>query len=69
MAGPSTLSVARFFTKPGKKAYDMLKWKKFDSVLTNPMTQEKVFEQLGVEFPENWSLNAINIAGFHFSLH
>jgi ribonucleoside-diphosphate reductase alpha chain len=27
----------------------------------NPMTKKPVFEQLDVEFPEGWSLNAINI--------
>ncbi len=61
MSQTSTLSVSRKFTKPGEKAYDLLEWKKVDSVLTNPMTKKTVFEQLGVEFPENWSLNAINI--------
>lgn len=61
MSQTSTLSVSRKFTKPGQKAYDLLEWKKVDSVLTNPMTKKTVFEQLGVEFPESWSLNAINI--------
>lgn len=61
MSQTSTLSVSRKFTSQGQKAYDLLSWKKVDSVLTNPMTKEIVFEQLGVEFPEDWSLNAINI--------
>ncbi len=56
-----SLEISRRFTKQKDKAYDMLKWTKRDSVLTNPMTKETVFEQLGVEFPEGWSLNAINI--------
>ncbi len=55
------LEISRKFTNSKEKAYDMLNWVKRDSVLSNPMTKEKVFEQLGVEFPDNWSLNAINI--------
>lgn len=55
------LDISRKFTKPNTKAYDALKWIKRDSVLSNPMTGQKVFEQLGVEFPEGWSINAINI--------
>ncbi len=55
------LGVRRFFTKPKTKAYDQIKWVKRDSVISNPMTGKPVFEQLGVEFPEGWSLNAINI--------
>lgn len=55
------LGVRRFFTKPKTKAYDQLKWVKTDSIINNPMTNKPVFEQLGVEFPEGWSLNAINI--------
>lgn len=52
---------SRLFTKPKTKAYDSLKWTKRDSVITNPMTGKPVFEQKDVEFPEGWSLNAINI--------
>jgi len=32
-----------------------------DSIIVNPMTNKPVFEQKNVEFPEGWSLNAINI--------
>lgn len=60
--GQSTiLGRRRLFTAPKSKAYDQLKWVKRDSVIMNPMTGKPVFEQLGVEFPEGWSLNAINI--------
>ncbi len=55
------LGILRSFTKPKTKAYDALKWNKRDSVLMNPQTKKAVFEQLGVEFPEGWSQNAINI--------
>lgn len=60
--GQSTiLGRRRLFTAPKSKAYDQLKWTKRDSVIMNPMTGKPVFEQLGVEFPEGWSVNAINI--------
>ncbi len=61
MAQTTSLGVRRFFTRPKTKAYDQLKWVKRDSVIMNPMTGKPVFEQKDVEFPEQWSLNAINI--------
>ncbi len=61
MGQTTTLGVSRLFTKPKSKAYDALKWTKRDSIITNPMTSKPVFEQKNVEFPEGWSLNAINI--------
>jgi len=61
MAQITSLGVSRLFTPKKSKAYDQLKWVKRDSILKNPMSDEPVFEQLGVEFPEGWSLNAINI--------
>jgi ribonucleoside-diphosphate reductase alpha chain len=61
MAQTTSLGVGRMFTRPKTKAYDQLKWVKRDSVLMNPITNKPVFEQRGVDFPEEWSLNAINI--------
>jgi ribonucleoside-diphosphate reductase alpha chain len=61
MGQTTSLDVERLFTKPKTKAYDQLKWAKRDSVINNPATGKPVFEQLGVEFPQGWSLNAINI--------
>lgn len=61
MAQTTSLGVRRIFTRPKSKAYDQLTWVKRDSVIMNPMTGKPVFEQLGVDFPEGWSLNAINI--------
>lgn len=61
MAQVTKLSVRRLYTKPKSKAYEALRWLKRDSAITNPMTGKAVFEQKGVEFPEGWSLNAINI--------
>ncbi len=57
----TNLGVGRLFTDPKTKAYDQLTWVKRDSIITNPMTAKPVFEQRGVEFPDNWSLNSINI--------
>ncbi|MBX4199394.1 vitamin B12-dependent ribonucleotide reductase [Candidatus Saccharibacteria bacterium] len=54
-------AVKRLFTAPKTKAYDSLKWVKRESAIINPATGKAVFEQKNVEFPENWSLNAINI--------
>ncbi len=61
MAQTNVLGVNRYFTEPGVKAYSQIKWTKRDSLLTNPMTGKPVFEQNDVVFPENWSLNAVNI--------
>lgn len=61
MAQATSLGIERRFTRPKTKAYDQIKWTKRDSILMNPQTGKPVFEQLGVEFPENWSQNAINI--------
>ena len=53
--------IKRLFTEPGSKAYDLLEWVKRDSVITNPSTGKAVFEQKGVEFTPDWSVNSINI--------
>ena len=61
MSQATSLGFSRKFTQNGAKGYDQLNWTKKDSIIQNPMTGQKVFEQLGVEFPEGWSLNAVNI--------
>lgn len=61
MGQTTSLGVERLFTPAKSKAYDQLKWNKRDSLITNPMTGKPVFEQRDIEFPEGWSLNAINI--------
>jgi ribonucleoside-diphosphate reductase alpha chain len=61
MAQTTSLGVERLFTPVKTKAYDQLTWTKRDSIIKNPMSGKPVFEQRGVEFPEGWSLNAINI--------
>lgn len=61
MAQATGLGVRRFFTKPKTKAYDSVKWVKRHSKIDNPATGKVAFEQKDVEFPESWSMNAINI--------
>ncbi len=61
MGQTTSMGLGRLFVKAPKKAYDQLTWVKRDSVIMNPMTSKPVFEQKDVEFPEGWSLNAINI--------
>src|SRR5688572_10758255 len=61
MGQTTSIGSGRLFTRPKSKAYDQLKWVKQDSIIMNPGTGKPVFEQKGVEFPQGWSLNAINI--------
>lgn len=61
MGQTTILANRRLFTQPNQKGYDALTWVQRDSIITNPMTGKNVFEQRDVEFPEGWSLNAINI--------
>jgi ribonucleoside-diphosphate reductase alpha chain len=61
MGQTTSLIGGRMFTPAKSKAYDQLKWVSRDSVIMNPVTKKPVFEQKGIDFPEGWSLNAINI--------
>ena len=61
MGQTTSLGVQRLFTPKKSKAYDQLKWVKRDSLIKNPANDTPVFEQKGVDFPEGWSPNAINI--------
>jgi ribonucleoside-diphosphate reductase alpha chain len=61
MSRTTIVANRRMFTPAKSKAYDQLSWVKKDSLITNPMTGKPVYEQKDVEFPEGWSLNAINI--------
>lgn len=54
--------VERFFTHDlSGDVYSLFNWANFDAKIENYFTGEVAFEQAGVEFPENWSVNAINI--------
>ena len=60
---PERLSIGinRHFTQPNVHPYDTIAWEKRDARISNWKTGSVAFEQLGVEFPESWSLNATNI--------
>ncbi|GAA2255726.1 vitamin B12-dependent ribonucleotide reductase [Actinomadura luteofluorescens] len=55
------LKMERIFTTPGVHPYDEMRWERRDVVMTNWRDGSVNFEQRGVEFPDFWSLNAVNI--------
>lgn len=57
----SGLSIERVFSTPGVHPYDEVEWERRDVVQTNWKTGKNVFEQLAVEFPTTWSVNASTI--------
>lgn len=61
MAQATALQLERYFTKKGTHPYDMFTWVERDSKIDNPITGKVAFEQKAVEFPDTWSLNAVNI--------
>ena len=56
-----TIGLGRLFTSAGVDPYDEIVWERRDARLTNWLDGSVAFEQLGVEFPITWSLNATNI--------
>ncbi len=47
MSQTTSLGLTRLFTKDSKaKAYDLLKWQRRDSVITNPMTGKAVLNSM-----------------------
>ena len=56
-----SIGIKRLFTSPGVHPYDEVEWELRDARLTNWKDGSVAFEQLGVEFPTTWSLNATNI--------
>ncbi len=55
------LGIRRYFTEEGVHPYQVVRWEKRDSRITNFKDSTVAFEQLGVEVPETWSVNATNI--------
>jgi ribonucleoside-diphosphate reductase alpha chain len=55
------IGIKRHFTSPGVHPYDQVVWERRDSRISNWKDGSVAFEQLGVEFPASWSLNATNI--------
>ena len=55
------IGLRRLFTSPGVDPYDEVVWERRDARITNWKDGTVAFEQLDVEFPTTWSLNATNI--------
>ncbi|MEU3961836.1 vitamin B12-dependent ribonucleotide reductase [Streptomyces buecherae] len=55
------LRIERVHTAPGVHPYDEVVWERRDVVMTNWRDGSINFEQRGVEFPDFWSVNAVNI--------
>ncbi len=55
------IGIRRHFTTADVDPYDQLEWERRDARITNYRDGKVAFEQLGVEFPTGWSLNATNI--------
>jgi ribonucleoside-diphosphate reductase alpha chain len=55
------LRCERIYTKPGMHPYDEVTWTRQDVVLTNWRDGSINFEQWGVEFPDFWSPNSVQI--------
>ncbi len=55
------IGIRRHFTTPGVHPYDEVTWERRDARITNFADGSVAFEQLGVEVPSTWSVNATNI--------
>jgi ribonucleoside-diphosphate reductase alpha chain len=55
------IGIGRLFTSPGVNPYDEVVWERRDARITNWKDGTVAFEQIGVEFPTTWSVNATNI--------
>jgi ribonucleoside-diphosphate reductase alpha chain len=57
----ATLGLRRVFTREGVHPYDMVEWERRDARIHDWRDGSVAFEQLGVEVPSTWSINASNI--------
>ncbi|MGB7798811.1 MAG: vitamin B12-dependent ribonucleotide reductase [Pseudonocardiaceae bacterium] len=55
------LRMERVYTTEARHPYDEVTWQRRDVVMTNWRDGAVNFEQRGVEFPDFWSINAVNI--------
>src|SRR5579875_872011 len=55
------IGIRRHFTTAGVHPYDEVRWELRDARIVDYRDGSTVFEQLGVEVPETWSVNATNI--------
>ncbi len=56
-----TIGINRHFTEAAVHPYEQVAWERRDARISNWKDGSVAFEQLGVEFPVSWSLNATNI--------
>src|SRR5271169_3916076 len=57
----TTIGIRRHFTTDGVHPYEEVVWERRDARITNYRNGAVAFEQLDVEVPTTWSLNATNI--------
>lgn len=57
----TNLNLKRHFTDSSQDAYDLLDWKKTEAEISDFKTKKIIFQQKDIEFPSDWSQNAINI--------
>src|SRR5688572_12843424 len=55
------IGIRRHFTTAGVDPYETVTWERRDARITNFKDGTVAFEQLGVEVPSTWSVNATNI--------
>jgi ribonucleoside-diphosphate reductase alpha chain len=55
------IGIRRHFTVAGPHPYDEITWERRDSRISDYRDGSVAFEQLGVEVPSTWSMNATNI--------
>jgi ribonucleoside-diphosphate reductase alpha chain len=55
------IGIHRSFTTAGQDPYETVSWERRDARITHWATGAVAFEQLGVEVPAGWSVNATNI--------
>jgi ribonucleoside-diphosphate reductase alpha chain len=63
------LGIERRFTTPDLHPYDAVEWSERDAVISEPGAegeQKTVFEQLGCEFPADWSDTAVRIVAARY---
>src|SRR5579872_5790548 len=57
----TSIGIRRRFTTEGVHPYDEVVWERRDARITDYRDGSVAFEQLGVEVPSGWSVNATNI--------
>ena len=57
----AVIGLRRRFTTDGVHPYDLVGWERRDARIVDWRTGAVAFEQVGVEVPTSWSVNATNI--------